>query len=98
MNYDYGPGSYNPTQLLHEIVAAGLPQPLGIGGTGYSDPRPGTPATNIVVEYPDDLTALQKVKLDNTVAAHVPEGPRQPRPLYVIYNDIQALSVGQFSN
>jgi hypothetical protein len=69
VNYDYGPGSYNITQLQGEITAAGLAAPAGINGTGYAGP--GTLATNISVLYAAALSAADQTTLNNTVAAHV---------------------------
>jgi len=96
IGYEYGPGGYDIAQLQAEIVAAGLPNPQGIMGSGSTGP--GTHPTDIRIMYADALTALQKTQLDGVVAAHVPEGPRVPRPLYAIRADLQALSTTQFSN
>jgi len=94
--YSYGPGSYAPDQLQGEIVAAGLPAPLGVNGSGYTGA--GTPATHVDIAFTNPLTPAQQQTLNNTVAAHVPSGPRKARPLWSIRADIQALTPTQWSN
>src|SRR5262249_58447776 len=71
--------------------------PLGIGGSGYASPTPGAPATQIQVLYDPALTSPQKSQLDGVVAAHVPLGPRKPRPLWSIRGDVQALTPTQWN-
>jgi len=94
--YHYGPGSYSTGQLASEIVAAGLPAPADIRGSGYTGP--GTAATHIEIVYAAPLTPAQVNTLNATVAAHVPAGPRKARPLWQIRGDVQALSTAQFQN
>ena len=94
--YHYGPGTYNVGQLQDEITAAGLPVPQGVNGSGYAGP--GTAATHVDVACDNALTAAQKMQLDGVVAAHVPRGPRQARPLWSIRGDVQALTPTQWSN
>src|SRR5262252_8864630 len=89
----YGPGSYNPAQLAGEIVAAGLPAPQDVQGSGY--PAPGQPATSVAVVYAAPLTSAQVNTLDAVVAAHVPAGPRRPRLIFDVYNDVGALTAAQ---
>jgi hypothetical protein len=94
--YSYGPGSYRTSQLETEIVAAGLPAPVAVNGSGYTDP--GSFATTVQVHYAAPLSPAGVNTLGDVVAAHVPAGPRQPRPLWAIRADVQALSTGQFGN
>jgi hypothetical protein len=92
--YSYD-GSFAIWQLQGEITAAGLPAPHHLNGTGYAGP--GTPATHVGVFYEAALTAPQKSQLDGVLAAHVPVGPRRPRPLWEIRADVQALSAAQWA-
>lgn len=94
-SYPYGPGSYDVPQLEGEIIAAGLPAPAYANGSGYD--VPGGPARFVEVVFNNPLNTAQVGQLDALVAAHVPQGPRKPRPLYEIRADVQALSVGQFN-
>jgi hypothetical protein len=86
-------GSYDTDQLTSEVVAAGLPPPAHINGSNYAGP--GSPAGNIEIAYSAPLDTSQKTLLDQTVAAHVPAGPRKPRALYDIYTDIKGLTTAQ---
>ena len=91
--YPYGPGSYDTAQLDGEIIAAGLPAPAYLNGSGYTGP--GSPATDIEIAYAAPLDAAQKALLDQTVANHVPAGPRRPRLIFDVYHDIGALTGSQ---
>src|SRR5215471_17477253 len=94
-HYNFGPGSYRIDQLQDEIVAAGLPTPAYLNGSGMTGP--GTPATSVDVVYAAPLTPGQVNTLGATVAAHVPAGPRKSRPLWAIRGDLQGLTTTQWT-
>ena len=96
VHYNFGPGNYRIDQLSDEIVAAGLPKPAYLNGSGMTGP--GAPATSVDVVYAAPLTPAGVNTLNATVAAHVPAGPRRPRPLHSIFNDVLALTTQQLSN
>src|SRR5215471_18925124 len=93
VHYNFGPGSYRIDQLQDEIVAAGLPTPAYINGSGSTGP--GTPSTSVDVVYAAPLTPGQVNTLGATVAAHLPAGPRRPRLIYDVYQDVGALTAAQ---
>lgn len=91
-----GPSAYNTAQLTTEIIAAGLPTPAYVNGSGASGP--GTNATSVQIAFDPDITPAQKTTLDNVVIAHVPLGPRKPRTVLAIYTDLLALTAQQKTN
>jgi hypothetical protein len=103
VRYNYGPAAnpagYNTSQLDTEIRAA-----LTLGATilnvyGSGFPFPGaTICPNVVIGFDPDITAQQLVTLNGVIAAHVPAGPRKPRLLLDVYNDLVALSAAQKTN
>jgi hypothetical protein len=94
--YPYGPGTYDTDQLRTEIIAAGLPAPTDMQGSGY--PFPGAPATSVTIFFDPALTVAQKTTLDGVVAGHAPAGPRKSRTVLAIYNNILALTTAQKNN
>ena len=93
--YDYGPGTYDVGKLDAEVRALQPPLPgyLYANGTGPI----GQPATTAYLFFESALTPADKGRLDAALAAHDGRA-RRLRPLWAIRADVQALSVGQFSN
>ena len=100
--------STTAAQRLNDAVAAVAP----IDGTAILDPaapvQPGwhvvsngttTPATPVRIDYRPEATAGQISQGDSVARTFdLTTDVRRPRPLWSIRADVQALSVGQFSN
>src|SRR5580765_4326967 len=103
VRYVYGPTDnplgYNTEQLATEIRAAIVlgATVLNVYGSGF--PFIGaTICPNVVIGFDPDIAVGQKTTLNGVIAMHVPIGPRKPRLLYDIYNDLVALSAVQKTN
>jgi hypothetical protein len=90
--YSYELAAVNESQLHQEVALLNIPGFLGI----TSGP-PGGPTVLVGVDFEADISAPDQQRLDATVAAHVPEGPKRKRILWDILQDYLALSGSQRS-